>query len=105
LIAVAVSQIDGNPVVSDRLVNPALEIAHIEKIIALKNAARWYPVTHENAEDLATDVLVGGSVKHGSPMFERRVHYINQRCACRTVVAVLSQKLSPFAQLIASRHY
>jgi len=76
LITVAVSQIDGDPVVSDRLVNPALEItvAHIEKIIALKSAARWYPVTHENAEDLATDIFVRGSVRHGSPMFERRVH-------------------------------
>jgi hypothetical protein len=41
LIAVAVSQIDGDPVVSHRPVNPALEItiAHIEKIIALKNAS------------------------------------------------------------------
>jgi hypothetical protein len=51
-----------------------ITIAHIEKIIALKNAARWYPVTHENAEDLATDIFVRGSVRHGSPMFERRVH-------------------------------
>ena len=37
LIAVAVSQIDSDPIVGDRLVDPALEItvAHFKKIIAL----------------------------------------------------------------------
>ena len=46
LIAVAVAQIDRDPVVRDRLVDPALKIAvaYLEKIIALKYAARRYPV-------------------------------------------------------------
>jgi hypothetical protein len=47
LIAVAVAQIDRDPVVRDRLVELALEIAvaYVEKIIALKYAARRYPKT------------------------------------------------------------
>jgi hypothetical protein len=51
LIAVAVTWIDPDPVVRDRLVHPALEIsvAYVEEIIALKCAARWYAVAHENA--------------------------------------------------------
>ena len=67
LIAVAVAQIDRDPVVRDRLVEPALEIAvaHVEKMIALKYAARRYPVAHEYAEDLAADFIIGRSVKHG----------------------------------------
>ena len=75
LIAVAVVPIDRDPIVRDSLVDPALEIAvtYIEKIIALKRAARRYPMAHENVEDLAADILIGGSVKHGAPMFERRV--------------------------------
>jgi hypothetical protein len=75
LIAVAVAPINRNPVVRDRLVDPALEIAvaYVEKIIALKYAARRYPVAHENAKDLAADFLIGGSVKHGAPAFERRI--------------------------------
>ena len=42
LIAVAVSQIDGDPIVGDRLVDPALEItvAHFKKIIALQRTGR-----------------------------------------------------------------
>ena len=67
VIAVAVSQIDGDPIVGDRLVDPALEItvAHIEEIVALQCAAGRYPMTHENAEDLTANVLVGKSVRHG----------------------------------------
>jgi len=66
LISVAVSQIDGDPIVGDRLVDPALEItvAHFKKIIALQRAGRWNPITHENAEDLTANILVGRSVKH-----------------------------------------
>ena len=69
LISVAVAQIDRDPVVRNRLVDSSLEIAiaYIEKIIALKHAARRYPVTRENVEDLAADILIGGSVKHGRP--------------------------------------
>jgi hypothetical protein len=68
LIAVAVSQIDGDPIVGDRLVDPALEItvAHFKKIIALQRAGRRNPMTHENAEDLTANILVGRSVKHRS---------------------------------------
>src|SRR5215471_21639592 len=69
LVAVAVAQIDSDPVLCDRFVDPALEIAvaHTEKIVALKRAAWWYPVTHENAEDLTANVLIGKSIRHGSP--------------------------------------
>jgi len=69
LISVAVTQIDRDPVVRDRLVDSALEIAiaYSDKIIALKHAARRYSVTRENVEDLAADVLIGGSVKHRRP--------------------------------------
>jgi hypothetical protein len=75
LIAVAVARIDRDPVVRDRLVDPALEIAvtYIEKIIALKRTVRRYPMSHEKVEDLTADILIGGSVRHGAPMFERRV--------------------------------
>ena len=68
LIAVAVSQIDGDPIVGDRLVNAALEItvAHFKKIIALQRAGRRNPMTHENANDLTANILVGRSVKHRS---------------------------------------
>jgi hypothetical protein len=66
LIAVAVSQIDGDPIVGDRLVDPALEItvAHFKKIIALQRAGRRNPMAHENAKDLTANILVGRSVKH-----------------------------------------
>jgi hypothetical protein len=66
MISVAVAQIDRDPVVRNRHVDSSLEIsiAYIEKIIALKHAARRYPVTRENVEDLAANVLIGGSVKH-----------------------------------------
>jgi hypothetical protein len=49
LVAVAVAQIDRDPVVRDRLVYPALEIAvaYIEIIIALKRAARRYPISDD----------------------------------------------------------
>jgi hypothetical protein len=74
LIAVTVVPIDRDPIVRDSPVDPALEIAvtYIEKIIALKRAARRYPMAHENVKDLAADIFIGGPVKHGSPMFERR---------------------------------
>ena len=64
LISVAVSQIDGDPIVGDRLADPALEItvAHFKKIIALKRAGRRNPITHENAEDLTANILVGRSI-------------------------------------------
>ena len=78
LIAVAVSQIDGDPIVGDRLVDPALEItvAHFKKIIALQHAGRRNPMTHENAEDLTANVLVGRSVKHRSTIgFARHRSY------------------------------
>jgi hypothetical protein len=68
LIAVAVSQINGDPIIGDRLVDPALEItvAHLKKIIALQRAGRRNPMTHENAKDLTAYILVGKSVKHKS---------------------------------------
>jgi hypothetical protein len=51
--------IDRDPVVHDRFVEPALKIgvAYVEKLIALKYAARRYPVAHENGEDLAADFI------------------------------------------------
>jgi hypothetical protein len=64
--------------VGDRLVEPALEItvAHFEKIIALQRAGRRYPMTHENAEDLTANVLVGRSVRHRSTIgFARHRFY------------------------------
>ena len=75
LISVAVSQIDCDPVVRNRLVDSSLEIAiaYIEKIIALKHTARRYPVTRENVEDLAADVLIRGSVKHRVQATQRRL--------------------------------
>ena len=76
LVAVAVSQIDGDPIVGDRLVNAALEItvAHFKKIIALQRPGRRNPVTHENAEDLTANILVGRSVKHRSTIGFPRHH-------------------------------
>jgi hypothetical protein len=73
LVAVAVAQIYYDPVVRDRFIDAALEIAiaHFEKMIALKDAARRYPIAHENAEDLAANVLIGRPVGHKSPIFER----------------------------------
>ena len=78
LIAVAVSQIDGDPIVGDRLIDPALEItvAHFKKIIALQRADRRNPMTHENAEDLTANSLIGRSVKHRSTIgFARHRSY------------------------------
>src|ERR1044071_332910 len=76
LIAVAVSQIDGYPIVGDRLVDPALEItvAHFNKITALQGAGRRNLMTHKNAEDLAAKILVGRSVKHRSTLAFARHH-------------------------------
>ena len=53
----------------------ALEIAvaYIEKVIALKHAARRYSMTHENGEDLAADFIIGGSVKHRVQASQRRL--------------------------------
>ena len=78
LIAVAVSQIDGDPIVGDRLVDPALEIAvaHFKKIIALQRAGCRNPMAPENAEDLTANVFVGRSVKHRSTIgFPRHRSY------------------------------
>ena len=69
LIAVAVSQIDGDPIVGDSLVDPALEItvAHFKKIIALQRAGRRNPMTHgKRGAILTANVLVGRSVRHRS---------------------------------------
>jgi hypothetical protein len=65
LIAVAISQIDGDPIVGDRLVDPALEItvAYFKKIIALQRACRRNPMTHENAVDKIAQPLVGSSLR------------------------------------------
>ena len=70
LIAIAISQIDGDPIVSDRLVYPALEItiAHFKKIIALQRAGRGNPMTHKNAEDLTANLHIGRSIMHGSTL-------------------------------------
>jgi hypothetical protein len=78
LIAVAVSQIDGDPIVGDRLVDPALEItvAHFKKIIALQHAGRRDSMTHEDAEDLTANILVGRSIRHRSTIgFARHRSY------------------------------
>ena len=78
VIAVAVSQIDGYPIVGDRLVDPALEITvtHFKKIIALQRAGRRNPMMHKNAEDLTANILVGRSVKHRSTIgFARHRSY------------------------------
>src|SRR5262245_38007876 len=81
LIAVAVSQIDGDPIVGDRLVDPALEItvAHFKKIIALQRAGRRNLMAHENAKDLTANILVGRSVKHRST-----IGFARHRCDGRT---------------------
>ena len=79
LIAVAVSQIDGDPIVGDRLVDPALEItvAHFKKIIALQRAGRGNPMTHKNAEDLKANVQIGRSVMHALTIgFDRHRSYV-----------------------------
>ena len=78
LIAVAVSQIDGDPIVGDRLVDPALEItvAHFKKIIALERTGRRNSMTHENAKDLTANILVRRSVEHRSTIgFARHRSY------------------------------
>src|SRR5215831_19030017 len=100
LIAVAVSQIDGDPIVGDRLVDPALEItvAHFNKIIALQRAGRWNPITHENAEDLTANILVGRSVRHGST-----IRFARHRSYGRTAtVDKIAQTNLGFAMLTAS---
>jgi hypothetical protein len=45
-----------------------IAVAYVEKIIALKYAARLYPVTHKNTENLAADFIIGRSVKHGQAL-------------------------------------
>ena len=65
-------------IVGDRLVDPALEItvARFKKIIALQRAGRRNPMTHENAEDLTANVLVGRSLRHRSTLgFARHRSY------------------------------
>jgi len=74
----AVSQVDGDPIVGNRFVDPALEItvAHFKKIIALQRAGRRNPMTHENAKELTANVLVGRSVRHRSTIkFVRHLPY------------------------------
>jgi hypothetical protein len=80
LIAVAVAQIDRDPVVCDCLVDPALEIAvaNVEKIIALKRAAHHYPMAHKNAEYLAANFFVGEAVRHGASVREMRLYVLYQ---------------------------
>jgi hypothetical protein len=98
VISVAVSQIDCDPIVSDRLVDPPLEVtvAHIKKIVALQCAGRRYPMAHENAEDLMANVFVGKSVRHGSPgSIGIRTSYKPMR-ACCTVSPAPSRELSSF---------
>ena len=98
VIAVAVSQIDGDPIVSDRLVDPPLEItvAHIQKIVALQCAGRRYPMAHENAEDLMANVLVGRSVRHRSPSLDRYSTSYKPMRAAVTATPALSRELSSF---------
>lgn len=77
LIAVAVSQIDGDPIVGDRLVDPALEItvAHFKKIIALQRAGRRNPMTHKR-RGFDANVHIGKSVMHRSTIgFARHRSY------------------------------
>lgn len=88
------SQIDGDPIVGDRLVDPALEVtvAHFKKIIALQRAGRRNPMTHEDAEDLTANVFVRRSVRHKStiafaaPTYKPPIglhHRLKRRCAKR----------------------
>ena len=94
LIAVAVTQIDGDPIVGDRFVDPALEItiAHFKKIIALQLSGRWNPITHENAEDLTANVLVGRSVWHRST-----IGFVRHRSYSRT--ATVDKIAQPMGKL------
>ena len=67
-----------DPIVSDRLVDPALEItvAHFKKIISLQRASRGNPMTYKNAEDLTANLHIGRSVRHGSTIgFARHRSY------------------------------
>jgi hypothetical protein len=97
LIAVAVAQIDRDPIVCDRLIHPALEIAvaNVKKIIALKRATHNYPMTHKNAEYLAADFFVRGAVRHRAPMFDKRVQITISNRACCTAASIAFRKLSP----------
>jgi hypothetical protein len=95
VIAVAVSQIDGDPIVSNRLVDPALKIAvaHFKKIIALQRAGRRNPMTHKNAEDLTANVHIGRSVMHRSTIgFARHRSY-----ACTATVDKIVQLMGNLA--------
>ena len=105
LIAVAVSQIDDDPIVGDRLVNAALEIALSrtvpKKIIALQRAGRRNPMTHENADDLTANILVGRSFKHRSTIGFPR-HYSYGRAATVDKIAQPIGKLFGCGRTAAS---
>jgi hypothetical protein len=106
LIAVAVSQIDGDPIVGDRLVNAALEItvAHFKKIIALQCAGRRNPVTHENAKDLTANILVGRSVKHRSTIWFPRHHSYGRAATVDKIAQPIGKLWPPEDRLpVASR--
>ena len=102
LIAVAVSQIDGDPIVGDCLVDPALEItvAHLEKIIALQRAGRRNPMTHENAEDLTAHVLVGRSVRHRSTIRFARHRSYGRRATVDKIAQPLTRLLTEAPALL-----
>jgi len=70
-----------------------ITIAHFKKIIALQSAGRRNPMTHENAEDLAANILVGRSVKHRSTIgFARHRSY-----GCTATVDKIAQPMSSLA--------
>src|SRR4029450_1062800 len=66
-------------------------------IIALKYAARRYPVAHENAEDLAADFIIGRSVKHGRLRSRDAFSNIKPQRACRTAGRHAFSKVIPFS--------
>jgi hypothetical protein len=63
-----------------------ITVAHFKKIIALQRAGRSNPMTHENAEDLTANVIVGRSVRHSSTIGFAR-HNSNGRTATVDKVA------------------
>lgn len=100
LIAIAIASVDRDPVVCDRHVDPTLEIAIADaaKVIALKRAARRYTVAHKNSEDLASDFIVGGSVRHEEPAIERqRQVWLYQFALAGTATKFAPRKLSPLS--------
>jgi hypothetical protein len=98
MIAVAVAPIDRDPVECDRLVDPALEItvANVEKIIALKRAAHRYPMAHKNAEYLAADFFIGGTVRHGARVRKIGLNLLYQIAPAVWRPPLDSRKLSPY---------